>query len=231
MSINDVIRDKDGFIRLIYHPNIKGRPCGIIKKLMEAQERKFGLTGTPIGETIGKSRIYSNDKLPTIMNKREICIPRTSTYSICSGDKSWQFKAWKELANVYDPSTPPLFTEGSARLQHLKGISISAKVRVVSNNSRKDDVVIYRLYNVSGYVRATTRNDIINLLDELLDMVSPAMIEKYQRKTAAMRYDAAKIKARVLLVYDDMSYDSYIGSPLYLFNILGLDFEDGKVKL
>lgn len=231
MSTDEAVKDKDGFIRLVYHPNVRGRPYGIMKKLMEAQERKFGLTGMPIGKTIGKLQIYSDDELPTIANKREICIPRTSTYSICSGDKSWQFKAWKALVNEYDPSTPPLFTEGSVRLQHLRGISISAKVRAVSDNSRKDDIVIYRLHNVPGYTIATTRDDIIRLLDELLDMVSSTMIEKYRKKIAAMRYDAAKIKARVLLVYDDMSYDSYIGSPLYLFNILGLDFENGKVTL
>jgi len=157
-------------------------------------------------------------------------------YKINYAAKSWQNKAWKSVCNDINWSTGTKFSaikDGSEKLRHVKAIALS--VKVLLEGGGMDSIVIERLEgsskNSSMYLLITTPAELKRALN-WIHTVMYDNLDKYIKMGKHGGYKRIKYVEKVLIIYDDMTFDHSCGDPRNLQIILGLKFDDkGKVIL
>ena len=227
MKDDEILYDQNGFIQLIYKAPARGRPTGLAKKLIELRKQRLVPVIPDEGGRIGQMTLrYSrsaafDDTDPEQVSLTDTTILNHEQFSIPNGAKSWQWKAWKYLSGQVDWSSPSPTknAEGSVKLRHLKGVAICLKV-VATGNRAKKDVVLDSLESGKRYYIATTKSQMERLFNNILHMSSREMKELYAAKSTKAGHTCVKQTAKVLMVYDDKSYDCFQGNPVYMITLL-----------
>lgn len=217
-------RDSDGFI-ILQRVAKPGRPNGDMARYMQKKYHKKK------EDTIGEYQLKKVDKNIRLHSttKGRISIPISDQYEISQTVKSWQRKAWDALPRLNWSVKGPLHGSIGIKLSHVKAISGYMRVVVsVKDESQKD--VIDEISGKRKYMTAVTKSDIENFINI---WHSKLFVSSYEYMSYAENngYDQLDIIAKVLIVYDDKSYDVFCGNAFKLFEILQPKFVNGRVKL
>lgn len=154
--------------------------------------------------------------------------------------KAWQYKAWNLIGRDINWNTDaPLKSNKklSYPFRHAIRIAVTLKLRgnVPKNGGRNNHKPIFwQLANEGDYGIyrvADTKNDMITMLEEIYDVMfnhEDDIITAIDQRG----YEEAVFTMKCIVVYDDKTYDTAVGDPRNLFDLLDIEFtKKGKVKI
>ena len=217
-------RDSDGFM-ILSRSGTVGRPPQAVTDFTNRKRLKTV-------DGIGAQRLSTvRETAVSTTQKEKFCIPLGASYAVPYQPKAWQHKAWSTIPPMkWD--IPGLFhnsQSGNTKFRHLKALSVYLKVQLSGYNKKPCLVDVISGVH-SKYLVAMTKKDVETLLNAWYHMVNNRVIEGIDEwKDSGYQY--VEVIAKVLLVYDDKTIDSFCGNALQLFDILGLKFKNGRVIL
>lgn len=212
-------RDANGFIILQRLPK-PGRP----RHIGEVTDQP---TGPYIGEYPLRTEYCStpNDTVSPIV----LAINGLS-YTVMQEPKSWQYKAWTQISRQLNGDFTAHVKSDNIRLNHLCALAVSVTVDGYRNNTR-----VARLDTMKGeygkYIIGTTRKEIENILNTCNNILT-IHLEEYRDKAKKAKCEYIQLSSKIMMIYDDYSYDAFMVNINRLFKMLGFTFgTTGGIKL
>lgn len=216
------MRDADGFICL--------RPVLDTESIQEPKTKK--------AKWIGEHEILPGAHQGT-PSAREVSSYRMSSknveYHIEYQPKTWQFKAWSLLSRGLDLTAKSAFREmkGNKKFRHILRIGLAMKVRSDDVNTKS---IVFGQFGTAGgphgiYCKADTPAEFKVLADRWSHMIYDN-VDSYLDMARKQGVDMILYIPKIFIIYDDMTYDTRMGDPRYLYTYLGLKTDKkGRVIL
>lgn len=197
----------------------------------------------PIGEHI-LIKPKNGDQLVTAINRNRFTIYGTSRqngYITQFPVKSWQHKAWNLIGRGINWTTVPPFSSNkhaSKKLKHVVRIGVAMKVWAcapLDGKKKTGKPVIMRLVQenscTGAYLVGCTMVEMFNIFENMYDMIYDRADEVVDT-IDKWGFGEAVYTMKAFVIYDDKSFDTIVGNPHRLFDLLGIEFtKDGRVKL
>lgn len=214
-------RDEDGFI--------------ILKPKHPLKKRNGKLVHTPQNvsrKCVGEKSLISSPETEKPSAKSSSYTPSSaSVLSVEYHAKTWQRKAWQLVAGKIDwhEKSPFRKLSGSRKLKHIKCLAVMLKIRPLGPGP-KQVIAELTLDDDNMYRVATTVGEFRQLMNDWKAMFNN--VNLYLEDARTQGFSTLTYISKVLIVYDDASYDAWVGYPAKLDEHLGVEFDrKGQVIL
>lgn len=216
----DPLRDKDGFYILRRREPAKELSP---RDLRWQQINRIGReTIFPVKSDLSKGFRTSG----TV--KRVFERGNSEAFEITYKPKTWQYKAWSFACDHIPWGTVPFGArfEGSGKFHHMLTMVLFLKIRTGNAGTKAVQIDALTQAN-SGYAVLTDPQSFVQTLNLWYTMWnSPVKINQYLDAAEAVGCSKVSCISKVMLIYDDYTFDAWQGNMEKLPVVLGLKFDN-----
>lgn len=226
------MRDQDGFIRLTRKPDPESKRPYI---------KCYDGTHQVTSDAIGEAPILSGPRPPKALkanrgpNEYRFKVD-DAAYHIEYKPKTWQHKAWSVLSCGMDFGRKSAFSKcsgGNKKLRHILRAGFALKVRSADPQTRQY-ILEQMPSNRNGfgmYSVADNPAEFAKIMNTWHRMIYDN-IPCYKEMARKADIDLFIIIGKVFIIYDDMTFDGFMGDPRIVIDELNLKFDKkGRIEL